>query len=290
MRIKEEEHSQRSRASTDESREETSSAPVSAGRAAAAIRRKKGMGPQTAQAKYGLTDKKDNPLDVRFKHLGLVHKHSGKAILSNLTGRFLAGELGAVIGPSGCGKSSFLSVLAGIAHWGYQTGTTFVNNVPDTLVKHRGRCGFVPQDDVVFPTLTVRENLIYQALLRMPVLVPQKAARQGGEEDRPRWKRRGGEGDEPKPKREVPVPNRARANELVGHIMAMNRKKHKNAHGGARPSPTPALVLCLPAFFSTSAGHLSRRAASRSAGCRAHATRRKHVGGLPPCDMHMHMT
>ena len=66
VRIKEEEHSQRSRASTDESREETSSAPVSAGRAAAAIRRKKGMGPQTAQAKYGLTDKKDNPLDVRF--------------------------------------------------------------------------------------------------------------------------------------------------------------------------------------------------------------------------------
>jgi len=134
----------------------------------ALIRQRSGHS-QTAVEKYGLTDKKTSPLDVRFNHLGLVHKGSGKHILTNLTGRFLAGELGAVIGPSGCGKSSFLSVLAGIAHWGHQTGVTYVNGIPDQLKNHRSRVGFVPQDDVVFPTLTVRENLLYQALLRMPV-------------------------------------------------------------------------------------------------------------------------
>ena len=116
----------------------------------------------------GMSNKLDKPVNVRFENLGLVHNLGGKVVLKGIFGRFLSGELGAIMGPSGCGKSTLLSLLAGIADWGTMTGSLLVNERPAKPNVLRKVCAFVPQDDVVFETLTVRENLIYQALLRMP--------------------------------------------------------------------------------------------------------------------------
>jgi ABC-type multidrug transport system ATPase subunit len=43
-----------------------------------------------------------------------------------------------------------------------------VNGVPSTLGEIKHSFGFVPQDDIVIENLTVRQNLLYSALLRLP--------------------------------------------------------------------------------------------------------------------------
>ncbi|KAE8765437.1 ABC transporter ATP-binding protein [Georgenia thermotolerans] len=78
------------------------------------------------------------------------------------------GELVGIIGPNGAGKSTLLKALFGLVHVraGSVTlaGEAITNRRADTLV-HRG-VGFVPQNNNVFPSLTIEENLqmgVFQA-------------------------------------------------------------------------------------------------------------------------------
>lgn len=89
-----------------------------------------------------------------------------KTILDGITGEVAAGELLAVLGPSGSGKSSLLTILAGRLP-GRHGGTMLANGRPASRSISR-RIGFVPQDDVLYPHLTVRETLSYCAMLRLP--------------------------------------------------------------------------------------------------------------------------
>ncbi|MBA0615660.1 hypothetical protein Godav_015780 [Gossypium davidsonii] len=63
-------------------------------------------------------------------------------ILNGITGAVSPGEVLALMGPSGSGKTTLLNLLG-------------------------GRIGFVTQDDVLFPHLTVKETLTYTARLRL---------------------------------------------------------------------------------------------------------------------------
>lgn len=93
--------------------------------------------------------------------------HQERTILNGITGMVSPGEILAVLGPSGSGKSTLLNALAG-RHQGHcYTGTILANNrkLSKQVLK---RTGFVTQDDVLYPHLTVRETLIFCALLRLP--------------------------------------------------------------------------------------------------------------------------
>ncbi|WP_024288482.1 ABC transporter ATP-binding protein [Cellulomonas sp. KRMCY2] len=71
------------------------------------------------------------------------------------------GELIGIIGPNGAGKSTLLKALFGLVSVRSGTvtlgGEDITNKRADTLV-HRG-VGFVPQNNNVFPSLTIEENL-----------------------------------------------------------------------------------------------------------------------------------
>ncbi|KAK8393899.1 hypothetical protein O3P69_006915 [Scylla paramamosain] len=89
-------------------------------------------------------------------------------ILKNVTGVCRPGELLAIMGASGAGKTTLLNVLT---HRNSEklriTGDLFVNGRrvdPDTLTS---RSAYVQQDDLFIGYLTVREQLIFQAALRM---------------------------------------------------------------------------------------------------------------------------
>ncbi|KAL3638727.1 ABC transporter G member 25 [Castilleja foliolosa] len=100
--------------------------------------------------------------------------HTERTILSGITGTAAPGRVLAVLGPSGSGKSTLLNSIAGRLHHGHGlTGSVVYNN--RKLNKHvLKRTGFVAQDDVLYPHLTVRETLIFWSLLRLPNSIPRE--------------------------------------------------------------------------------------------------------------------
>ncbi|XP_068641633.1 ABC transporter G family member 21-like [Aristolochia californica] len=95
-----------------------------------------------------------------------------RAILNGVTGMVRPGEIMAMLGPSGCGKTTLLTALSGRLP-GKITGAVTYNGHPfSSLVKRS--TGFVTQDDVLYPHLTVVETLVYTAMLRLPNTLTQR--------------------------------------------------------------------------------------------------------------------
>ncbi|XP_008797958.2 ABC transporter G family member 14-like isoform X2 [Phoenix dactylifera] len=90
-----------------------------------------------------------------------------KVILNGITGMVGPGEMLAMLGPSGSGKTTLLTALGGRLVAGKLSGTITYNGQPFSRGMKR-RTGFVAQDDVLYPHLTVRETLAFTALLRLP--------------------------------------------------------------------------------------------------------------------------
>jgi ABC-type multidrug transport system ATPase subunit len=65
-------------------------------------------------------------------------------------------------------NSSLLNALCGRAYYGETTGSIFVNGHKACIEDFKDSVGFVPQDDIVYAELTVRENLIYSGRFRLP--------------------------------------------------------------------------------------------------------------------------
>jgi ABC-type multidrug transport system ATPase subunit len=91
-----------------------------------------------------------------------------KILLNHVTFKALPGDLIALMGPSGAGKTTLLTVLNG--YLPPTSGEVRVNGenlyaIYDAL---RGSIGYVPQDDIVHPELTVKEAITYSAKFRLP--------------------------------------------------------------------------------------------------------------------------
>ncbi|XVE57294.1 hypothetical protein DITRI_Ditri04bG0080000 [Diplodiscus trichospermus] len=89
-----------------------------------------------------------------------------KTILNGITGVVCPGEILAMLGPSGSGKTTLLTALGGRLT-GKLSGKITYNGQPFSGGIKR-RTGFVAQDDVLYPHLTVTETLLFTALLRLP--------------------------------------------------------------------------------------------------------------------------
>ncbi|KAJ7975913.1 ABC transporter family protein [Quillaja saponaria] len=90
-----------------------------------------------------------------------------KDILNGITGSVNPGEVLALMGPSGSGKTTLLNLLGGRLSQPIAGGSITYNDQPYSKFL-KSRIGFVTQDDVLFPHLTVKETLTYAALLRLP--------------------------------------------------------------------------------------------------------------------------
>ncbi|XP_011028515.1 PREDICTED: ABC transporter G family member 14-like [Populus euphratica] len=89
-----------------------------------------------------------------------------KTILNGITGMVCPGEILAMLGPSGSGKTTLLTALGGRLS-GKLSGKITYNGQPFSGTMKR-RTGFVAQDDILYPHLTVSETLLFTALLRLP--------------------------------------------------------------------------------------------------------------------------
>ncbi len=91
-----------------------------------------------------------------------------KTLLDGVSFKALPGDLIALMGPSGSGKTTLLHALTGSVR--RASGQILVNGQPlegvfDSL---RGSIGYVPQDDIIHPELTVLEAVRYSAQFRLP--------------------------------------------------------------------------------------------------------------------------
>lgn len=103
----------------------------------------------------------------------VFRKGTAKKLLDNLEGFAAAGRLLAIMGPSGCGKTTFLDLLAGRVSSGVVEGQIAVNGQPKSKRTKR-LMAYVMQEDTLIGDLSVRSNLYYSALLRLPRSMPLK--------------------------------------------------------------------------------------------------------------------
>ncbi|KAF4978771.1 hypothetical protein FZEAL_4906 [Fusarium zealandicum] len=105
-------------------------------------------------------------LSFRYSDLSFHPKKAAKPVLQNVTGSIEQGQLVAVMGGSGAGKSTFVNVLMGKTR--NTGGIVAVNNTPGKMKQYKKLTGYVPQDDIVIPELSVYENIVHSARIRLP--------------------------------------------------------------------------------------------------------------------------
>ncbi|KAJ3446436.1 abc transporter g family member [Anaeramoeba flamelloides] len=122
-----------------------------------------------SKEKDPLAEERSFYLDFEFEDLGLTIKgRSKKVVLKGVTGEIYHGKVTAIMGPSGAGKTTFLNTLCGKAFYGNRTGMVKINGFEESISTYKKVIGFVPQEDIMMRELSVKENLIFSANMRLP--------------------------------------------------------------------------------------------------------------------------
>ncbi|GFY55871.1 ABC transporter G family member 9 [Trichonephila inaurata madagascariensis] len=114
------------------------------------------------------THSRHKPVELVFKDVCVSQKE--KLILKGISGMVRPGEILAVMGPSGSGKTTLLNAIGGRSS--ISSGMVTFNG--EELNKQwRRKVSYVLQQDIFFPELTLKNTLIYVALLRLPESMPK---------------------------------------------------------------------------------------------------------------------
>lgn len=93
-----------------------------------------------------------------------LHKELGEFSLRGVDMQVDRGEYFVVLGPTGAGKTVLLECLAGLHR--VDEGEVWLNGRPVThLLPEQRNIGYVPQDYVLFPHLSLRENIAFSLTL-----------------------------------------------------------------------------------------------------------------------------
>ena len=93
---------------------------------------------------------------------GLAKAYGATPVLQDVTLTVPAGGFVAVLGPSGSGKTTLLRLLAGFdrpAAGRIELGGEVLDDARTHVPAHRRQIGYVPQDGLLFPHLSVAENV-----------------------------------------------------------------------------------------------------------------------------------
>lgn len=88
--------------------------------------------------------------EVRFRYTA-----ESPLLLDGLSFRVEAGEFVSILGPSGAGKSSLFRLMNGLL--APESGKILVGGA--SVSAEQSRCGYMPQQDLLFPWRTVAENV-----------------------------------------------------------------------------------------------------------------------------------
>lgn len=103
------------------------------------------------------------------------YKVNNKKILQGISGMVQPGNLLGILGHTGSGKTTLLDILAKRTKSGTSSGNIYLNGQETDSSHYRKLIGYVDQEEVMIPTLTVYETVLYSALLRLPRSMSQAA-------------------------------------------------------------------------------------------------------------------
>lgn len=95
----------------------------------------------------------EGSVELRGVNVAFATPSGPLSVLNAISTSIKPGEFVSVIGPSGCGKSTLFNVLAGLLAPG--SGEARIDDAP----AHPGACGYMPQEDLLFPWRTVEQNV-----------------------------------------------------------------------------------------------------------------------------------
>jgi ABC-type multidrug transport system ATPase subunit len=134
--------------------------------------------PDVTEVPTDETDNAEPPIQTRTspkppapllvaRRLG-VQAATGRQLISGIDVALKEHSLTAVIGPSGAGKSTLLHTLAG--QIGPSDGGVWWrgHHIHEEYTDLRTQIGFVPQEEIQHPQLSVRQSLLFSARLRLP--------------------------------------------------------------------------------------------------------------------------
>ena len=127
-----------------------------------------GIGPFRLVFDGELLQQRRQQAGLRLRAEGVGFDVGTKTILHPCSLTVKPGELVAIIGESGAGKSTLIKLLCGVHR--ATSGRVLVDGEPAAM--RLTDIGYVPQDEIVHPLLTVREALAYAAELRLPQDAP----------------------------------------------------------------------------------------------------------------------
>jgi ABC transport system ATP-binding/permease protein len=123
-----------------------------------------GIGPYRFVFDGSLLQQRAVETGMRLDAEGVQFDAGGVTILQPTSLSVAPGELVALIGESGAGKSTLLKTLCGVHR--PTAGRVAIDG--EAVATRLNDVGYVPQDEIVHPLLTVREALGYAAELRLP--------------------------------------------------------------------------------------------------------------------------
>ena len=110
-----------------------------------------------------------------MKHQGIPENKL--QLLSNVSGVFSPGVLTALVGSSGAGKTTLMDVLAGRKTGGYIEGEIKISGFPKEQRTFARISGYVEQNDIHSPQVTVEESLQFSSSLRLPKEISKEKRR-----------------------------------------------------------------------------------------------------------------
>ncbi|KAH9255818.1 hypothetical protein BASA81_006219 [Batrachochytrium salamandrivorans] len=110
------------------------------------------------------------PVHISFDNLSCFVNGGPGWVISNISGDARPGRLMGILGSSGSGKTTLAHALLGRNRrsCAVSSGSVQLNGIPGSLDSFLDRVGFVPQDDVLYPELTVLETITFAAKSRLP--------------------------------------------------------------------------------------------------------------------------
>ncbi|MHA1675208.1 MAG: ABC transporter ATP-binding protein [Promethearchaeota archaeon] len=107
---------------------------------------------------------------LEISSLRLKYKNEYILDLFNLSVQ--KGELLVILGESGCGKTSLLKIVLGLLQ--PEEGTITLEGIPiTTLPPQKRKMGYVPQAQVLFPHMTVKQNIYFGLEVHKEIPNPQ---------------------------------------------------------------------------------------------------------------------